>query len=56
MEYVNYFPPIVTKGLLEAVEPLLGLNESLTDHLIVVLKKALLGRYTLLLFIIITCF
>lgn len=45
MEYVSYFPPPVTKGLLVAVQPLLSLNESLTDHLIVVLKKALLGRY-----------
>lgn len=45
MEYVSYFPSPVTKSLLVAVQPLLGLNESLTDHLIVVLKKALLGRY-----------
>lgn len=46
MEYVHYFTPAVTKGLLEAVEPLLSLTTSLTDHLILVLKKALLGRYT----------
>lgn len=35
----------MTRGVVDAIQPLLRQSSSLLDHLIMVLKKALLGRY-----------
>lgn len=43
-DYLSYVPPTVTRALLAAVEPIMAINPSFQDHIILVLRKAMFSR------------
>ena len=43
-DYLSYLSPMTAEGLLEAVQPILVLNPSFQDHIILVLRKAMFSR------------
>jgi hypothetical protein len=43
-DYLSYLLPATAEGLLDAVQPILALNPSFQDHIILVLRKAMFSR------------